>query len=84
MTSATKRPKGNRGRDLPGSGGDSRVSFDGPGSVDGLGGRRLGVDVPDGGGFGEAAAAAVVSYENRDKRRSSGLPFHDLNEKQIN
>ena len=74
VTSATKRPKGNRGRDFPGSGGDSRVSFDGPGSVDGLGGCRLGVDVPDGGGFGEAAAAAVVSYENRDKRRSSGLP----------
>ena len=84
VTSATKRPKGNRGRDFPGSGGDSRVSFDGPGSVDGLGGCRRGVDVPDRGGFGEAAAAAVVSYENRDKRRSSGLPFHDLNEKQIN
>ena len=82
VTSATKRPKGNRGRDFPGSGGDSRVSFDGPGSVDGLGGCRLGVDVPDGGGFGEAAA--VVSYENRDRRRSSGLPLNDLNEKQIN
>ena len=33
-----------------------------------------GDDVRDRGGFGEAAAAAVVSYENRDKRRSSGLP----------